>query len=220
MGPMPDRFLAYLIEGEREALVVGAGAIARYERQQALGSVGAIQLLAEGGPLAPEVATRVARLLRALAAPSGGLPVTALRFLRAPQYQIDEMAAPFEGGLDRDRQAAFTGLREISAQPRPRIVLAASSPPLLARAAGVELIVRAGLGDGGRADWLELELQEAGSAGRIECTALVWSSPDDPQRTRFDPAGIARLRWPAAARSTLRIDAGAHTALFDLHTTT
>lgn len=220
MGPMPDRFLAYLIEGEREPFVIGDGAIARHERQQALGSVGAIQLLAEGGPLAPEVVMRVARLLRALAAPWGGLPARTARFSRAPEYQVDAMAAPFEGALDLDRQAAFAGLREISGQSRPRIALAANSPPQRARATGLEVIVRAGLGDGGRKDWLELELQEAGDAGRSECTALVWSSPEDPQRARFDPAGIARLHWPAAARSTLRIDAGAYTALFDLLTTT
>jgi len=63
-------------------------------------------------------------------------------------------------------------------------------------------------------------LRYTDGTGPGDSSALVWSSPDDPQRTRFDPAGIARLRWPAAARSTLRIDAGAHTALFELQTTT
>ena len=66
MGPMPDRFLSYLIEGEREGLVLPPGAIAAHERAQALGCVAAVQLLAEGAPIAIDIAMRARRLLRVL----------------------------------------------------------------------------------------------------------------------------------------------------------
>lgn len=220
MGPLPDRFLAYLIDGEREAYVVGDGAIARHERQQALGSLGAIQLLAEGRPLEPGLAMRVGRLLRALAVPLAHPQPKAVRRPPELQFDVDEIVASYQRAPASEWQAAFSGLRGISGRSRPSIVVGPRSPPQRTQAHGIDLTLRPAPEDGGPELWLELELPDPEGRAAESAFALVWSGPEDPQRAPFDPAGLARLRWPTAPRNTLRIDAGDRTALFELHIAT
>ena len=111
MGPMPDRFLSYLIEGEREGFVLPPGAIAPHERAQALGCVAAVQLLAEGAPIAIDIAMRARRLLRVLerfgrdARPYAVLrePVRSERF--ADDDQLALPSDPIEVAVEAGMQA-------------------------------------------------------------------------------------------------------------------
>ncbi len=219
MGPMPDRFLSYLIEGEREGLVLPPGAIAAHERAQALGCVAAVQLLAEGAPIAIDIAMRARRLLRVLER-SGPSP-RPYAVLREPGIagrfaDDDQLALP----SDPIEVAVEAGMQAIADAPRLHVDLRADAQPRSVDAGGIGLTLRTLAGHSGAMPWLELELLDAGSRQLEGAAALLWSQPGDLQRSPFDLAGVARLRWPAAPRNTLRIDVGPRAALIDLHATT
>lgn len=219
MGPMPDRFLSYLIEGQREDSVLPPGAIAAHERAQALGCVAAVQLLAEGAPIAIDIAMRARRLLRVLERP--GLDArryAALRELAASERfaDADQLALP----SDPVEIAVEAGMQALVAVPRLQLALPTDARPRSVDAGGIGLKFRMLADQSGAMPWLELELLDAGSRQVDGAAALLWSEPGDLQRSAFDLAGVARLRFPAAPRNTLRIDAGPRAALIDLHATT
>jgi hypothetical protein len=216
---MPDRFLSYLIEGQLEGMVLPPGAIAAHERAQALGCVAAVQLLAEGAPLASDIAMRARRLLRVLA--QSGRDPRRYALLRDPGpaerfVDVDELALPF----DPIDVAIEAGMQAITDVPRLHLDLPADALPRSVNAGGIDLTLRTLADHSGAAPWLELELLDAGSRQLDGAAALLWSQPGDLQRSPFDLAGVARLRWPTNAQNTLRIDVGPRAALIDLHATT
>jgi len=219
MGPMPDRFLSYLIEGQREDFVLPPGAIAPFERAQALGCVAALQLLAEGAEIAIDIAMRARRLLRVLALPGRNPRRYAL--LREPQLAESlSVEANYPRQSDPIDAAVEAGMQAVADVPRLQLDLPADARPRSVNAGGIGLTLRTLADYSGATPWLELELLDAGSRQLDGAAALLWSQPGDLQRSPFDLAGVARLRWPAAPRNTLRIDAGPRAALIDLHATT
>jgi hypothetical protein len=181
--------------------------------------VAAVQLLAEGAPLASDIAMRARRLLRVLAQ-SGRDP---RRYAAVFEREPVDAFAEFDSLMDTSDPivlAVEAGMEAIARAPRPRLELHPDAPPRSVNAGGIDLTLRA-LADGsGAMPWLELELLDAGSRQLDGAAALLWSQPGDLQRSPFDLAGVARLRWPAVARNTLRIDVGPRAALIDLHTAT
>lgn len=111
-------------------------------------------------------------------------------------------------------------MQAISDVPRLQLDLPVDARPRSVNAGGIGLALRTLADHSGATPWLELELLDAGSRQLDGAAALLWSEPGDLQRSPFDLAGVARLRWPAAPRNTLRIDAGPRAALIDLHATT
>ncbi len=222
MGPMPDRFLAYLISGDREEWVTSRDAIAGHERAVAFGTIGAVQLLSEGASLPDDVLSRIRRLLRALEPP----PMA--RLLAASYESFDFGAAEAEAlfeppdamNVERIRTAARQGLAQLADVHRRPIELLSTSHRRTVHASGIDVVLSVKRGDVPGSQLLELALSESGEGSHPDATALLWSdaNTNDAQRTAFDPAGTARLRWPPAPRNTLRIDAGPHTALIDLRT--
>ena len=111
-------------------------------------------------------------------------------------------------------------MQAISDVPRLQLDLPADARPRSVNANSIGLALRTLADHSGATPWLELELLDAGSRQLDGAAALLWSEPGDLQRSPFDLAGVARLRWPAAPRNTLRIDAGPRAALIDLHAAT
>jgi hypothetical protein len=219
MGPTPDRFLEYLVSGDHEETVTAPGAIGLYERASMLGCVGAVLLLSEGARLPRQTLARMRNLMHILDRPELYEPrlaeFDALRLATSERaYRLDA-----SGLLDLRtvRGAVDQGYARIAEVRRPSIEFDAQPRPKIARSGGIDAFLYARGTDPSSPSILELRLVTIDD-DPPDATALLWSRPEasDAQRAPFDPTGIARLRWPTAPRSTLRIDAGPHTALIDL----